>query len=242
MATVLWSAKGGSGTTTVACALALSVAKTYPVVLIDVGGGDVSAVLGLHSTGSVGVDDWASSDASVDALDALLVDGGNNLRVLTSERPLTACPASRWELIGDWVSGRHEAIVIDAGVSSGPRPILRHDQSRSILVTRPCYLSLRRALHFRTAADGLLVIREEGRSLTSSDIEAVLGVPVDAEIPFDPAIARCVDSGLLCGRLPRSLARALRPLVENELQSPGSNDARPDGKQRIFRSRERVTA
>jgi hypothetical protein len=37
----------------------------------------------------------------------------------------------------------------------------------------------------------------------------VVRAPVLAEVELDPAVARTVDAGLLAGRLPRSLAKAL---------------------------------
>ena len=59
-----------------------------------------------------------------------------------------------------------------------------------------------------------MLINEPGRALDAKDIEAVTGVPVvTATVPYETAIARTIDAGLLTTRLPRSLARALRPLV-----------------------------
>ena len=60
---------------------------------------------------------------------------------------------------------------------------------------------------------GVVVISEPGRSLTATEIEAVLGRPIVATVPYDVAISRAVDSGLLTSRVPRLLARALRHLV-----------------------------
>jgi hypothetical protein len=54
------------------------------------------------------------------------------------------------------------------------------------------------------------MIREPGRRLSRQDVESVVGAPVRVEIEADPAVARAVDSGLMAGRLPRSLERGLR--------------------------------
>lgn len=51
---------------------------------------------------------------------------------------------------------------------------------------------------------------EPGRALDRTDVETVVGAPVQAEVPLDPAVARAVDAGLLASRLPRGLERALR--------------------------------
>jgi hypothetical protein len=80
----------------------------------------------------------------------------------------------------------------------------------SLLVLRPCYLALRRAVAAPFRPSGVVLVREPGRALTRRDVEAVLGVPVRAEVDVDPAIARAVDAGLLTARLPRGLERALR--------------------------------
>jgi hypothetical protein len=82
--------------------------------------------------------------------------------------------------------------------------------SASLLVLRPCYLSLRRALQAPMRPSGVILVSEPGRSLGRSDVEDVLGVPVRAVVGIDPAVARAVDAGLLATRLPRGLERALR--------------------------------
>ena len=43
-----------------------------------------------------------------------------------------------------------------------------------------------------------------------ADVEGVLGVPVRAVVEVDSTVARAVDAGLLAGRLPAGLERALR--------------------------------
>lgn len=85
------------------------------------------------------------------------------------------------------------------------------------VVTRCCYLAARAESQTRRhedRADGLIVIVEPGRSLSSATVGQATGVPVVAEIPWDPAVARAMDAGLLAARLPASLARplgAIRP-------------------------------
>ena len=55
------------------------------------------------------------------------------------------------------------------------------------------------------------------KELESHDIKLgmrwMFGAPVVAELPFDPAVARSVDAGLLASRLPRSVAQPLRAAV-----------------------------
>ena len=79
----------------------------------------------------------------------------------------------------------------------------------SLLVVRPCYLALRRAVQRRAAADAAVLIDEPGRALDATDVARALGMEVRAVVQWDPAVARAVDAGLLGSRLPRGLARSL---------------------------------
>jgi hypothetical protein len=69
-------------------------------------------------------------------------------------------------------------------------------------------MSLRRAINGQRP-DGIVLIEEPGRALTSKDIASVLSLPVVANIPFESAISRAVDAGLLASRLPQLLQRHL---------------------------------
>jgi hypothetical protein len=82
--------------------------------------------------------------------------------------------------------------------------------TRSLLVMRPCLASLRRALGAPLRPSGVVVVHEGGRALDAGDVAEVLSVPVVAEVPVDPAVARTVDAGLLLARPPRPLQRGLR--------------------------------
>jgi hypothetical protein len=88
----------------------------------------------------------------------------------------------------------YDHIVIDWGTELP-------ETGRFILVTRACYLALRRWTHWREAGrpDQVVLIREPGRALTARDIEQVVGAPVHT-VDYDPAIARAVDAGLLAHR------------------------------------------
>ena len=94
---------------------------------------------------------------------------------------------------------RYDTIIIDTGT----RPVTGCDTAATmLLVTRPCYLALRRAADTPLRPCGVVLINEPGRALTATDIEAVLGRPILATVPYDPAISRAVDSGLLTTRVP----------------------------------------
>lgn len=84
----------------------------------------------------------------------------------------------------------------------------------SLLVLRPCYLALRRALRAPLQPGAVVLVGEPQRALQQADVEDVLGLRVRAAIPWKPAIATAVDAGLLARRLPSQLERALHGLVE----------------------------
>jgi len=105
-------------------------------------------------------------------------------------------------------------VVADCGAAAtGPGLALAAGAPVSLLVLRPCYLGLRRALAAPVRPSGVILLTEQGRSLGRRDVEDVLGVPVRAEVAVDEAVARAVDAGLLTRRVPRSLERALRAAV-----------------------------
>lgn len=73
----------------------------------------------------------------------------------------------------------------------------------TVLVTRACYLSLRRAIGMGQNYDAIVVITEPGRALNYRDVELSLGKPVIRSIEVDPVVARLVDAGLLASSLPQ---------------------------------------
>lgn len=100
-------------------------------------------------------------------------------------------------------------IVTDMGRTIG-LPNREAPEGKVILVTKACFLALtaaRRGMELAHAApDGYILLREPGRALDAEDVDAVLGVPLLATVDYDPAVARCIDAGLLRSRLPRQLA------------------------------------
>jgi hypothetical protein len=215
--TVCWSVKGGSGTTVVAAALAvLQSQRAGGALLVDLAG-DALAALGTEASDPAdGVRSWLGADPSVgaEALIRLEVPVGRMLHVLPAGAvPIRPPSRDRWELLGSHLHDDARPVVADLGSSmfneSSGRGALLASARTSLLVLRPCYLALRRAVH-APRPTGVVLVREEGRALGVSDVEAALGVGVIAEVAFDPAIARAVDAGLLNTRLPRILERSLR--------------------------------
>lgn len=207
MLVTCWSAKGGSGTTVVAAALAmLLAAEAGWARLVDLGG-DLPAALGLPEP-EVGLTGWVEGDP----LEGIEVDAGHQLRLLPRGPgdlspgvglPLAAALAGGGPVVVD-------AGVVGGGVAHGVGLDLALAASASLLVLRPCFLALRRAVAAPLRPSGVVLVQEPARSLGPTDIEAALGVPIVAVVPWDPGVARQVDSGLLGFALPRGLARALR--------------------------------
>ena len=224
MVTLCWAAKGGSGTTVVAATLALR--SRHPSLLVDLDG-EAPAVLGLPEPDRPGVGDWLATTTHADQLADLLIEVAPLTWLLpwrasghfdathsdAREGARRAVDPQRWSELGRW-SGQWAMrwgceVTIDGGTGQPPAPLVEH-VDRSLLVTRPCYLSLRRASRMPVRPTGVVLVAEPGRALSARDIEHALGVPVEATVSVDPAVARAVDAGLLAARLPRIIARELR--------------------------------
>ncbi|KAA0235091.1 MAG: hypothetical protein JJLCMIEE_01486 [Acidimicrobiales bacterium] len=221
MVSALWTAKGGAGATVTAACLALVLARDNPEgsLVIDLGG-DLPAVFGLPDSDRHGVTDWLAVDSAppADALARLEIPVATGLS-LVARGTAASWPRHQVDLLTALLAEESRAVVIDVGLigpeydespDSDLRLRLAGSAEESLLVTRPCYLALRRALRTRLRASGLIVIAEKGRALDEVDVEDVLDAQVRARIDADPAVARAVDAGLLSSRLPRSIHRALR--------------------------------
>jgi hypothetical protein len=202
---ICWAAKGGSGTTVVACALALGWGRG-PVTLVDLCG-DSATALGLSEPTGPGVSDWlVSTTAGPDELARLATPVRDDVGLIS--RGSVGVPADQWQRLAAALVAM-PMVVIDAGTGCPPGPL--HDAAdQSLLVTRPCFIALRRAQQLDVRPTGIVLVDEPGRALTASDVELALGTPVVAEVRLDPAVARAVDAGLLVARLPRSLLLSLR--------------------------------
>ena len=224
MVTICWAAKGGSGTTVVTAAVALTAPT--PTLLVDLDG-EIPRVLGIPGPDRPGVSEWAASPAPASHLDDLLLTLDDERSLLPWRARSSVSPSlhdldrgrlaelARW--LRPWQASRATpgagpSVVVDAGTGEPPSELVA-DADRVILVTRPCYLSLNRLSAFTTRPTGVVLVREPGRSLGPRDVEASAGAPIIATIDYDTAIARAVDTGLLARRVPSAVRRELRALV-----------------------------
>jgi hypothetical protein len=210
---VCWSAKGGVGTTTTAAALAVVASRVQPAppaLLVDLAG-DLPACLGLAEPGGPGVAEWLASghDVPPDALVRLQVPVTPGLDLLP--RGVGPLDPVRAPVLAQVLASSGRTVVVDAGLArhSEVALVFAATSPRSVLVTRLCFLGLRRAAESTVRPSSVVVVREPGRLLDRADVERSLGVPVVAELGLDPAVSRAVDSGLARSRLPRSYLAAL---------------------------------
>jgi len=230
MVTLCWAAKGGSGTTVVAATLALESAR--PALLVDLAG-ELPAALGLEPPDRPGVADWFDADGAPTQLADLLVDIDDTTTLLPHRQSSTTTSAgtrrpghdlagddmpacSRWRDLCTWLDEWEHAndgdVWIDGGTGS-PAPALAAAIEHRWLITRACYLSLRRAAASPTRPTGVLLVTEAGRALRARDIERAVGAPIVARLPIDPRVARAVDAGLLMSRPPSTIRRSLRRIA-----------------------------
>jgi hypothetical protein len=207
--TVCWSAKGGSGTTVVAAALALG--STIDSLLVDLDG-ELPAALGAPEPSGQGLSDWFASDAPEGAVLDLAVRVAGTTRLVPRGPAAVPRESARWVPLRTFLSSTPLDVIIDAGCGEPPAALLA-ESTRGLLVTRPCYLALARACRLRRP-DGVILVEEPGRSLTAADVSRAIGAPVLARVTVDPAIARAVDAGLLAARLPAAMIKSLQSLRE----------------------------
>jgi len=218
----LWSPKGGSGTSVVAAALALVAAERGESRLADLGG-DQPAILGLPPTpapaaGADGLAGWLSAGPSaptewLDDLAAPVVPGLSVL--IRGSGALEAATAEAGAALATALRDGYTT-VLDAGACGAP-PVRAAVEVADValMVIRPCYLALRRAVADPRLEHsyGAILVEEPGRALGAADVAAVLGRPVVGRFPVRAEIARAVDAGVLRDRLPAALATAAGTLL-----------------------------
>jgi MinD-like ATPase involved in chromosome partitioning or flagellar assembly len=168
------SAKGGVGTTTVACSIALALAKKSPerVLLLDLSKNeDCTAVLGL---------------------------GTNSLRE-NNHFDMTIKGLTRQEMKDTLSVGDYDFVVIDAGTETTRQYGLGIPDLR-VQVVRNEYMSLRaETLAGRQGFGAVVVLLQKDNALTVSDVQLVLrNIPTVFEISSN--VARTIDAGLLGSR------------------------------------------
>ena len=157
-----------------------------------------------------GIAGWlaAGPDVPPDALHRLEVRAADGLELLPrGDGPMLP---DRAEVLARLLAADGRDVVVDCGTDpSGVALVVAASATRSVLVTRACFLSLRRATSLPLRPSEVVLLTEPGRALGRGDVERTVGAPIVAEVAVDPQVARAVDAGLLTSRLPRGLARDL---------------------------------
>jgi cellulose biosynthesis protein BcsQ len=217
MFTILSSPKGGTGTSVVAASLAIVSSSSSPTLLVDLSG-DQAAILGLPQP-PIGLSDWANGMTYREFDEIISLCHDNLYLAPTGTFDFETLNANAWDKLLRALSLKHSEgcnIIVDLGRADIPLA-LRKIVNTCYLVTRPCYLALRRAVDLETAFSGVIVVNEPDRVLTSRDVESVLKLKCVAEIPYTSEISRRVDSGLLKSRLPIALQSVLSQLISLEV-------------------------
>ena len=150
-----WSAKGGSGTTVVAIALATMRGRASGggALLVDLAG-DCPSAMGLPEPGGPGVSEWlaAGPEVPADALRRLEIEVSEEVSLLPLGRSSLGGAERARQLLGELASDARDTVFdlgrIITGTGEIPDAVasLAAGTDQSLLVTRPCFLSLRRAL------------------------------------------------------------------------------------------------
>lgn len=216
MLLALWSPKGGSGTSVLAAACALVLARHGAGARLADLGGDQPAIFGLATDPPAGLTDWlaAGPEAPSEALERLAVEAARGVVLVPrggaarSLAPVAAAEAGAALAVA--LRDGPVPTVLDLGTATAPAArALLEVADAAVLVVRGCYLALRRAVHSPGLARsaGVVLVQEPGRSLGAREVSDVLERRVLAHVPVRTAIARAVDAGVLASRLPDALAR-----------------------------------
>ena len=219
MLLAFWSPKGGSGTTVVAAAASLVLARSGGVRLADLAG-DHPAVFGLGADPTLGLVDWlaAAPEAPTEALDRLAIEVAPRCLLVPRGAGPLVDSASAGAALAVALRDGPMPTVVDVG-SGPPSDVARavlDVADVSIVVLRACYLGLRRAVAsgLLEGTAGAVLVAEPGRAIGAREVADVIGRPVLAQVEASAAVARAVDAGVLASRLPDPLARRLRPMLD----------------------------
>ena len=221
------NAKGGAGATT-AAVVAADVANRsgHEVVLVDLTG-DIAAILGCSSE-LPGVSDSLQrrSDPTgyfVDlrlASEASTVNGAPRPALRMLPRGTGALPgpeAFAWYAMWSQLDDYRALIVADAGQGIHAIEMLRHAPLRKSLVTTTCSQSVTRATSLRTGVHDVVVREQPGTVRNRSDAENDIGRKAAAGIPWNRAIARRADAGMLlsCSQTAPEFADHVTAVAQN---------------------------
>lgn len=193
----LFGAKGGAGTSTVASALALTLSRKDKTTLSAGYGNpnddDLLAILGSAH----GIERKIGSEITPDLFWRQPESDDPTFRVIDHGTDL------------EWAAET-------AAFRSPDHRVVR------LLVTRGCYLAMRRVVHSPGIKhiDGIVLLEEPERALGKREVQDVTGRPVIARIPVKPFVARAIDAGVLSLKVPDDLARGIDVIIKWSKEIP----------------------
>jgi pilus assembly protein CpaE len=226
---VVFSPKGGAGTTTVAVNLALAIANREPdqVALVDLAPvtGAVGSHLNLHPR--MNVSDLGRDLLAIGERDAMktYLEPFGNLQVLTGSTGPAVASRVGADNVGpilETVLLSMPTVVVDAGSHLDPRALAIMEIADNLVVVATAELPALQAVHSMleylhdtgsTAPEATIVLNEVAAHpmLTPADVEGALGHRVAARIPHDgPLFQRAVNEGSPVVRIAGSSAPAQR--------------------------------
>lgn len=237
----------GTSTTASICALGLGKeakraqknGEPYGVLLVDLGC-DIADILGCDNSTSVGLAEWSRSEPrDIDALERICTPVGSGITLLRRGQGSFGIPPA--DLVEE-LRYLGQDVVLDLGTIISPDDAANSFSSQDIsqtcaqshdaywraelldcvdidlLVTRNCYLCLKRFKELGRSAGSVVLLRERGRSISCADVEIVAKANAVAEIDIDQRVYRCVDAGLLSARLPKRLLSVVSSGVSRALE------------------------
>ncbi len=223
MLVACWSPKGGSGTSVVAAACALVLARQGGARLADLGG-DQPAILGLGPDPAVGLLDWlaAGPEAPGEALDRLAVEVAPGLDLLprgTADEDAGRPSPETGAALGVALRDHSTPTVADLGSLLCSAPAAAEAflavADVTVVVLRGCYLALRAGVGVPAfgRADGIAFVNEPERAISPKQVLEIVGPRPLVKVPVRARIARLVDAGVFHRRLPDDLRRAMTTLL-----------------------------
>jgi pilus assembly protein CpaE len=240
----VYSPKGGSGCTTVAVNVAVSLARDgHETALVDGSFqfGDVGLMLNLKTPATILDLVNRQGELDQDLISSILATHRSGLKVLLAPpRPETAelITIDKVKLILALLRRHYEYVFVDTGVYLSDIMLAILDLADEILlVTPPTLPGIKNASRFLDLTTDLqydpqkvrLVVNgvSDRRSITVKDIAGALKRPVELSVPEDRAAEVAADQGepLVEGAAhKRPIARALRRVAER-LAAPADGEA-----------------
>ncbi len=216
-----WSPKGGSGTSVVAAAFTAVLARHHHDVRLLDAAGDQPAICGVRVPPEPrGVADWLAAGplSPAAAIESFALDAGSFTLVPTGGAELHGALGAAGAALAVVLRDDPRISVVDAGRARAPAVRSLVELAHlSVIVVRNCLLALHRVHERRDLVDvtsGLVLVDEPHRSVLERDVCTLVARPQLGVVPCVPEIARTVDAGVLLGRAPAQLFRAVDDVVD----------------------------